>query len=618
MNWEVPTLKSRTSCFEPAIMKSLLRRFWPLWLIYTLVLLLIPLSLYSGLKNYRPGIDVTPGLNFQLANWGEALLFVSFAAGVIAAMVAFGFLYSSRSCGLMTSLPVTRSCLFLTCFVSGLFPLLFSDLFAALVTALFCLGGNLDPITLVAVFSVLILSTVFFYGFASFCAMLTGNILILPAVYIVLNFTAVLVEEAVRDILKHVLYGLSSKGGQLSFLSPLVQMIHKYAVQYQSWPDSARVKGVSTVGLYAFVGLLFTLLAWRIFLRRRMETAGDTISIPVLRPIFVGCMTGGTAIMFAEVLYSLLDVRLQGTRATLVILSMLLFGAFLGYFAGRMVVERSFHVFRGHWKGYILSACVILLIVGVCEFDLFGYERRVPGMDEIESVSFGRIDGLREPDTIEDVLNLHKSLIDHKDRHESYVRTDGEYVASGSGETQMASNLTLFYHLKNGKTLMRSYKVFADNSEMEDPASDICQMEAIYNLPESLRRQCETSYPMLAENVMGATLRVEYPGSLNEIEQENVTLSPEELLDLWTNGVLPDMEEGHFARTKLIPGERDWQKTNVELTFILVRDRAEFDRTGGSSEAMEWHSYTIEMDSVHTLEWIRLHTRLVPSAEISY
>lgn len=616
MSWEVPTLKSRTSCFEPAILKSLLRRFWPLWLIYTLVLLLIPLSLFSTWKNYRPGVGLTPGLDHQLAGSGEVLLFVSFAAGLIAAMAVFGFLYSPRSCGLMTSLPVTRSCLFTTCFVAGLLPLLVSDLFVALVTALFCLSGTLDPITLLTVFAVLVLSTLFFYGFAVFCAMLTGNAMILPAVYLVLNFAAVLVEESARDILKHVVYGLSSAGGRLSFLSPPVQMFHKYAVQYMSWPESVRISGLRTVGVYALVGILFSLLAWRLFLRRQMETAGDTISIPVLRPIFVGCMTLGTAILFTEVLYSLLDVRVQGIRSTLVILSMLLSGAFLGCFAGYMVAERSVHVFRGHWKSFFLYACVILLVIGLSESDVFGYEKHVPKAEEIESIDFGRVEGLREPETIEAVLALHESLLAHKGFHESRQYALGEYTTQQDGDIRMSVNLSMRYRLKNGKTLMREYKIYADNDEMADPNSDISQTEAIYNQTESLQRQCETENPMKAENVVMASLNVDYPGLKDSVKQENVTLSPEELLDLWTNGVLPDLEEGHFAHTKLFPGEQAWQKTNVELTFILVRDRREFDRTGGASEAMEWHSYTVETDSSHTLEWIRQNTQLVPGAEL--
>ena len=155
--------------------------------------------------------------------------------------------------------------------------------------------------------------------------MLTGNVLVLPAVYLVLNFTAVTVESALREILRHVLYGMASAGGRFDFLSPFIRMFRIYAVEYRDWPESVRISGLGTVGVYALIGLVFAMLAWRLFLRRRMETAGDTISIPVLRPIFVYCMTFGTALLFTALLYALLDVRVQGLRASLAILAMLLY-----------------------------------------------------------------------------------------------------------------------------------------------------------------------------------------------------------------------------------------------------------------------------------------------------
>ena len=43
---------------------------------------------------------------------------------------------------------------------------------------------------------------------------------------------------------------------------------------------------------------------------------------------------------------------------------------------------------------------------GVFEYDLFGYEKWVPKADEIESVSFGDVYDLSEPETIEAVLAL--------------------------------------------------------------------------------------------------------------------------------------------------------------------------------------------------------------------
>ena len=40
MNWEVPTMKSKTSFFNSALAKNMLQRSWPAWLLFFLVLLM--------------------------------------------------------------------------------------------------------------------------------------------------------------------------------------------------------------------------------------------------------------------------------------------------------------------------------------------------------------------------------------------------------------------------------------------------------------------------------------------------------------------------------------------------------------------------------------------------
>ena len=612
MSWEVSIMKSRTSCFNPAIAKNLLRRFWPLWLAYFLLLLLIPLSLFNRLRSYRIGLDMTPGLNFQLASYGEMMLFLSLIAGLLAAMAVFGFLYQNRSCGLMTSLPVTRTCLFFTCFCTGLLALLGTDLIVMLLTALFCLAGYLNVGTLLASFGVLMLSTVFFYGFACFCAMLTGNLLVLPLVYFLLNFAAIVIDQNTRFVLCKLLYGMSSGISRLVFLSPLAYMVHKHNVVYVEWPERVQVLGLGTVAVYAAIGVVFALLAWGLFQKRRMETAGDTVALRVLKPVFIYCMAFGAAIVLTNVLFDLLNITLNGRPAAILLLLMLLLGALIGYFAARMLVEKSFRVFRGHWRGYLITAAVIVLLVAACEWDVFGYETRVPKLEEIESVSFGDVHELSEPETIEAVLKMHQNLIEHKDWHETAANSRGEYVSSTEDGYQISRNLYLSYQLKNGKTVWRGYRVFGTNKEMESPASDLVQMEELFNLPECMKKRCATVYPMTPENVVQAYLHVERGDASGAIRQDNTRLEPEELLDLWANGVLPDLAENHFGRCSFFGTNGTWEKTDVGLTFMLVEDAESFYRAGGNAEQTEWHDYQIGADAVHTIAWIREHTGIEP------
>ena len=395
-------MKSRTSFFNRGFARDLWRRTWPLWAGYLLILLLFgPMNMLNQLQypayNYVSG---KANFNYSLASGGELLLWLSLGMGCLAVMAVFSFLYNSRGCGMVNSFPMSRTETFWTCYLTGLLPLLAADLLTAGLTALFCPGGYLDGSTVLALLGVAVFSNVFFYSFASFCAMLTGSLLVLPLAYALLNFAAVVAEVTVQEVLSYVVYGLGSfTTVQLGFLSPLVGMLKRYRVGYVNWPTEIAIEGLGALALYALAGFAFALLAWALYRRRQMETSGDSVAIPALKPIFQVCMCFGAAFVFAEVIYSLPNIVWRGRQAALVVLGLLLVGAFLGWFAARMIIEKSLHVFRGHWGGFLICAAMLIVLVGACEFDLFGYERRVPDANEVESVKlYG--DTLREPENI--------------------------------------------------------------------------------------------------------------------------------------------------------------------------------------------------------------------------
>ena len=65
------------------------------------------------------------------------------------------------------------------------------------------------------------------------------------------------------------------------------------------------------------------------------------------------------------------------------VLVLMLIGAFLGYFAAEMLLQKTVKVFKGRWKGFLAVAAALILFVCCAEFDVFGFERRV-AFDEAE------------------------------------------------------------------------------------------------------------------------------------------------------------------------------------------------------------------------------------------
>ena len=193
-------MKSRASCFNRSFCLHLLRRFWPIWLLWLALLILVgPVHLSTIVpESFVDYGAFASGLNRAILDSGAMLAFLAFGAGPVVAMGMLSYLYNPRTCGMVNALPMKRETAFFTAVLTGLVPMLLADVLVFLVL-LAGYGGveGVEAAHIVTWLELVVLGNVAFYSMACFCGVLTGSILILPAVYAVLNMTAVVAEAAV-------------------------------------------------------------------------------------------------------------------------------------------------------------------------------------------------------------------------------------------------------------------------------------------------------------------------------------------------------------------------------------------------------------------------------------
>ena len=226
MSWGVQIMRSKTSFFNLGLAKNLLRRSWPFWFSYLALLMLIfPVSLYNVTHNWRgTGEELVDFKAYWILNNGCTAAQLSFFVCIIAVMIVFSYLYNPRTCGLVCSLPLRRETVFGTAYLAGLLPLLAADCLTALAT--WVLFGRYTDGGLIAKWlELVVMGNIAFYGFAVFCAMLTGSLFILPLVYAVLNATAFVTESALITLLGIFVYGFAENGVVLRKFSPVVELL---------------------------------------------------------------------------------------------------------------------------------------------------------------------------------------------------------------------------------------------------------------------------------------------------------------------------------------------------------------------------------------------------------
>ena len=189
-------MQSKTLCFNRALFKKNLTRFWPLWGGASALGALVPLTLLIELIRVRFQISETPLT--ATASLYSALQFVpifSLLFAVLCALAVWSYLFTARSVSLMHTLPITRKGIFVTNCLSGLAMMLIPyAVTGGLLILVFLMGGMFDPVgVLITILSVLGVSF-FFFTTATFAAFCTGNMFAMPVLYGIFHCLAYVME----------------------------------------------------------------------------------------------------------------------------------------------------------------------------------------------------------------------------------------------------------------------------------------------------------------------------------------------------------------------------------------------------------------------------------------
>ncbi|MBR1497430.1 MAG: hypothetical protein IJ617_07385 [Oscillospiraceae bacterium] len=542
-------MRSKTSFFNPTLFWNNVRRFWPLWAGYLAVwILILPLPL---LMNFRGTVNISPvALRARLLSTGYiGGTVVGAVVAVFSAMLVWNFLYHPRTAHGYACLPLRREALYFSGVLSGFLPLLAANLVIALLALLSTLLiGCPDPLGAGIWFAIDSLILLFFYGFSTLCAQLTGHILVLPAVYAVLNFVFVGVESLLRAVFSNFIYGMPELGigwFQLPtrWLSPAIGMASRFDVDYVyvetaqiRRPVAVRFQGWGVLLAYAIAGLAMLALALWLLRWRKMESAGDVVAIKVLKPVFRWCMGLGCGLVLCAVIYAIaiiwsgyyLDAKLA------IMTGIAFLGAFVGWFGAEMLMKKSFRVFRKPlWGGYGLCCLAMALAVLGMRLDLTGYEKRLPDASQVERVLI-QINGesavLSSPEGVARTLALHRAVIEDKDWNRPQRSPTAE-------EKIGRIPVTFHYFLGGEKMFVRSYSLAYDidgsyGSIKTGSRGEMPELARLMNAQEAINQRKSTFFPFTRDNIYYGQITAALP--LTECARLAEREGPEEyiLMDL--------------------------------------------------------------------------------------
>ena len=636
------TSYSKEKLIHGTLFRKNLTRFWPLWAVYAAVWLFVgPMNEFMilfGADNRNESIEYirSEAVETLLETASRAGLFLAVVFGALFAMALFSYLYSARSIGMMHSFPISRKSLFVTNYVTGLVVLVTTLLVnAGLLAIILGTGGALGWKHLASWLGCTLGEMVFFYSFAVFCGMFTGQILAVPVFYGLLNGAAYALSATIQLLAYEFLYGYNSAyvAPWASWLTPILKLrLVRYAGDWDNhlnYRTNQTLLGLDVVAIYFMAGLVLAALAYVVYQRRRSESAGDIVSVQWAKQLFRFGAGLYAALTLGQLLYHFIkDGFLSDTardNLPLTLFCMVLL-ALIGFYAAEMLLEKSFRVFRKAWKGAAISAMIPAVLCFGLAFDVLGIENRIPTLEEVDSiyVNFDSWRGgayLEQEDTqeIQEILTLHQSLIDNQAHSESIWAHRSGRIYDGTWDSRQ---IQITYYLTNGKRLERVYALYYDYADLEDSDSTASKLNVLYQNPKYRRsatlgdeseeeffsKLIGGDFTYLTFNEKGYydyqqynfgedTAREVAAAYLRDIDAGHVgALGLQK--DAWSNSCWNDIRL-HHAEEALAAGERgNYTMDYVQINPACTETIAALERTGVVTE--ERKLYTVAEEAAAT------------------
>lgn len=508
-------MTSKISCFDRAVFRRALKKTAPVWILYTLYELLLPLRLFSFCRGVSSCTDDFL-VQIEKTILGYARINASllpFLLGGLLALVLFFWLFRAGTAYFYAALPVRRETLFLTNYLTGLLlcaaPALLSSLLLWAVGAGF---GAAVFVPAMQVFTATMLGFLLFFSFAVLVCCVVGQMAAMPIVYVILNFTFFVLETIVRHLLFTFVYGMpySQSSTMQSFAlhaTPVLGLLQGGFRVQTDWLErdgmyymeyAPRLEGWSYLGMLAVLGLVFALCAFLLLKHREMERSGDVIAVGWLRPVALYVFTIGCALVLGALMAELFSSNTSDNFWYVLLFSCA--GAFVGYFAGKMLLQKTVHVFRSGWLGLGACCLALLLAFGAAEFDLFGYSRYLPERSAVQAAGLTHYqsNGLyttQDDAFIQDVLNLHTAAVSEKSKQEH--RRHAYQLG-----TDYTEQFYITYRMTDGTLTERYYSIVYSEADLEDPDSLISRFSALYNSPGSVLIRMGFDTPRTEKNVL--------------------------------------------------------------------------------------------------------------------
>jgi hypothetical protein len=444
-------MKSKILFFNKGIIFDDIRRFGWIGIAYALALFfIVPLKILMLYENEQVAKDVIKGI-FCFRNT-EFQGFLVIGVPVLLAIFLFRYMQVKVSADMIHSLPIKRDTLYRTHVFIGILILVIPVVIVGAISASLNITLGLDHYyniyDVIQWTQITVLMDLVFFFTCIFVGMLVGSSVLQGGLTYILLFLPLGLTMLLAENLYIFIYGFTGNiEQQASRFSPMVRIFEGFYID-----NTNRINNnmsIKEILVYIIICVALYFISKLIYNKRKLEAASQTIVFKSVQYIL------RYGITFCSMLVG--GLYFQGAERNI---HWMFFGfiiaSLIGYLIAEMIIKKSLWVFRSI-KGYVIYVVVMIVLMLGINFDVIGYESKVPSLDKVSSIYFSNSgynlnyekynsDKYFDGDNLNNILELHKQIIKGKELN--------KYANNRQGK-----NIVIVYDLKDGSKLKRQYSI---------------------------------------------------------------------------------------------------------------------------------------------------------------
>lgn len=626
MNWEVKTMRSKTSLFNKSLYLQDIRKLVSSLLVLLLGFTVVIVIPYIVMNRMPEEMGALFALKWVLTN--PVLIG---GLSITAAVVVFSYIYKKRSSYMLHAMPAKRLTHFVSHYLSGLSFLIVLAALSYLLVLITNGDGRLTALIWIC-FGETLVEILFFYSLAVFTSVVCGNVALSYITFIVLNALWIFIN-ALFSLIHYILtwhpilYSRGQTFGFITFegLKPLCPSLYFFEnAGIGNDVYHPQISGLINCAWMLIPAAALILLAALLYVRRKLEHTGEIVAFPwcriVFRILFTFC---GAGLVAGAVYMPLIATSVDFPGAFGILIVLIVVGGAVSFLISEMILGKNIHIFRGKriplWQGIIPIAGLILYV------SVLGFQTNVANLfpDAANTVSI-RVElntvygteyyDVEDKDRIEELLNVYAPLADDKEVKDRAlrVRNSGEYdERSGSLALVMQEKrsdycftdaatfffdeklkdkiLTPFLSMLNDKNNTTKF-LFGSDADRISPISAFCSGEDVLLTNEKGKKV--------------ALVRYDYIQDTSSTEEDAVTDSEFQLrVNMFTlyQAILKDLQNGN-----IVPYGRNTAEEiqDSRKDTVLTEFRLEFSEKVNLSPS-NIVSIAITSNSTYTLDFLR-------------